>query len=348
MQVIFMESEISIVAIVGSGKMGMNLFYYLLDFDFRLILVCETIQQKEGVLKTFLKKLNREVKNQLISEEAFRKKLSKATIADSLESVKESDLLIEAITEDKELKQQLFAKIKTIVKTECILTSNSSSILAYQLGFGNNIIGLHFFYPVFLKNIVELMVSEQTDPNIIRKIEQFLRKIDRNYLILNTENAFMLNRIFLDFQNKAYLLMVKNNLGYKEIDTLVKKYFFPIGVFEFFDSVGLDVMLTSVKNYSSFSKFPEQYSGLMAELNLLVSQGRLGQKSGNGFYTEETSNSLVKPIDPMVEEQIYLQMNDCYVQTSAKFAKKGFYDSSIINEAVKEYMGIEKGPFEKE
>lgn len=344
--VVYMEKEISMVGIVGSGKMGMNLFNYLLDFDFQLVLVCETSQQKEDATKAFHKKLNRELKNQLITEEVFQNKLSKVCISDSLDSIKECDLLIEAITEDKTIKQQLFLKIITIVKKGCLLASNSSSILAYDLGLGEDIIGMHFFYPVSLKSIVELMVSEQTDPAITNKAKHFLQTINRKYILLNRESAFMLNRLFLDFQNEAYLLKVINNLSYEEIDAVVKKYFFPIGVFGFFDSVGLDVMLSSIKNYSTFSSCPEQYNGLIEELTRMTSHGYLGQKSKQGFYSYESSISTEKPLDPIIEKQVYLQLKDCYIQTSANFAEKGFYDKSTINEAVKEYMGIEKGPFE--
>lgn len=341
-----MDKRISIVAIIGSGKMGLNLFYYLLDFDFQLILVCETTQQKEEVSKSFLKKINRELKNQLITQDTYQNKLSKVLISDSIDSVKECDMLIETITEDKFKKQQFFSKIITIVKKECILASNSSSILAYELDLGKDIIGMHFFYPISLINIVELMVSDQTEPTITDKAKQFLQAIKRNHIMLTRENAFLLNRLFLEFQNEAFLLKNIHNLTYEDIDSIVKKYFFPFGVFEFFDSVGLDIMTVSVNNYAAFSSNPEQYNGLIKELNYLISQGYLGQKTKHGFYTYEPSSSIKKSLDPILEKQIYLQLKNCYIKTCTNFAEKGQLNRATINEAIKEYFGIEKGPFE--
>ncbi len=341
-----MDNRISMVAIIGSGKMGLNLFFYLLDFDFQLILVCETSQQKEEVFKSFSKKIKRELKNQLITEDAYQNKLTKVLISDSVDSVKDCDVLIESVTEDKLIKQQLFSKIIPILKKGSVLASNSSSILAYELGLGRDIIGMHFFYPVSMINMVELMVSDQTDPAITNKAIQFLQTIKRKYISLAYEDVFLLNRIFLDFQNEAYQLKVLYNLTYEKIDSIVKKHFFPLGVFEFFDSVGLDIMLVSVKNYATFSANPMHYNGLINELNLLVSQGYLGQKNKHGFYSYESSDSSMKYLDPNIEQQIYLQLKNCFIKTSINFAENGHLDKATINEAIKEYFGIEKGPFE--
>ncbi|MFH0866191.1 MAG: 3-hydroxyacyl-CoA dehydrogenase family protein [Bacteroidota bacterium] len=344
-----MEKELSTIGIVGSGKMGLNLFYYLVDFDFQLILVCETVQQKDEVIIGFSKKLNRELKNKLITEELFQRKLLNACITVELELLDKCHLIIEAVTEDKIIKQQLFSKLLTIVPSECILASNSSSILAYDLGLGGTLIGMHFFYPVSLKNIVELMVCERTNPGITEKAIRFLKTINLKHILLNQEGAFMLNRLFLDFQNEAFRLKVIHNLSYREMDDIVTKYFFPVGVFGFFDSVGLDVMLVSIKNYSVFSSGPQQYRELIEELAVLTSQGFLGQKTKRGFYSYGTQlfiHAEHVTIDPVIEKQIYLRLRDCYIQTATTFVEKRICDKATINYAVKEYMGIEKGPFE--
>jgi len=342
-----MEKEIHIVGIVGSGKMGQNLFNYLLDFDFQLVLVCQTAQQKEEATKSVNKKLKRALKNQLITEEAYQIQLSKIDITESLNSLENCHLVIEAITENKALKQDLFSEIKTIVKPECILASNSSSILASDLGFGDNLIGIHFFYPISLKNIVELMITDKTDIEIVTKIENFLHAIKRKYILLKPNGAFILNRLFLDFQNLVYQIACYNMLSFKEIDTIVKKYFFPIGVFEFFDSVGIDVMHASIKNYSLLSSKPSQYGDLIYEMTRLINRGYLGQKTKRGFYDYELPlNSQTSSIEDELEQQIYNELKNCYVQTATSFVEKGICDKTIINNAVKEYMDIEKGPFE--
>lgn len=331
--------------------MGMNLFYYLLDFDYTLVLVCETPEQKSDAANSFRKKLNRELKNHLITEEGYQKKLLNVCISDTLDPLNKCDLILEAVTEDKTIKQQLFSKLLAIVTPECVLVSNSSSILAYDLGLGCDIIGMHFFYPVSLKNIVELMVCQRTDPGKTEKAKQFLSAINRKYILLNKEGAFMLNRLFLDFQNEAFRQKVINNLSYREMDAIVKKYFFPAGVFGFFDNVGLDIMLASIINYSAFSSDPKPYRELIEELTLLTSQGFLGQKTKRGFYSYETPFLIQnEPIEigPAVEKRIYLKLKDCYFQTATTFVEKRICDKATINYAVKEYMDIENGPFEAE
>ncbi len=210
-------------------------------------------------------------------------------ITNDLQQLQHCDLIIEAISENLELKHKLFVELDRIASCDCIFASNSSSINSSELLLSesrkNRFIGLHFFYPVALKNIVEFIISDFTSKEVINKINQFLSVIQRDHLLLKESDSFILNKIFLDFQNEAFIIVNEGNMTISQMDMLVKKYFFPVGVFDFCDSVGNDIMLTSVRNYIRNYSNRNYYNPFVHELERLVMEHKSGIKSEAGFYS---------------------------------------------------------------
>ena len=170
------------IGVIGEGKMGTNLLYYLLDMDFNLTWVCSQDADLEKLRSTFNKRLNRGLEAGIYDMERVQSIRKRLTISNTLNDTANCELIIEAINEELQAKQNLFKILDAIVSHECILTSNSSSINPSLLIPSENrkekFAGLHFFYPVALKNIVEVILvpgsSRETLKSLLLSWKSFI------------------------------------------------------------------------------------------------------------------------------------------------------------------------------
>jgi 3-hydroxybutyryl-CoA dehydrogenase len=337
-----MTDKINTIGIIGEGKMGTNIFYYLTGFDYQLVWICSTDADIDKLQRSFDKKIRRSVDAGImdISRGGFLR--DKTIISADLQSLSTCDLIIEAIPEDIELKKELFREVDRIAGSSCILTSNSSSINPSEMipseKRKDKFAGIHFFYPIALKNIVEFILPETISRANRELITGFLQNIRRDYLILKEKDSFILNRIFLDFQNEAFLLTCQEKFSYSQMDALVKEHFFPTGVFEFFDSVGLETMLASIKNYIRDYPHREYYGSLVSKLEELA-----GQESHGGFLSGDKIPGEVIASD--VEEAVQ-RLRFTYRASFKRFAVQSKLSLNDLNNAVKEYFGIDHGPLD--
>ena len=341
-------NEIKKIGVIGEGKMGGNIFSYLRNFDYELFWISSSQKEAEKQLSGFIKKTGRQLKNGIIDTISYDSRIAKSHIGHDLQMLNSCDLVIECIYESTLSKIQLLKELENYLKPDCIIASNTSSILPTRLfsplDYKTMGLGIHFFYPVGLRNIIEINLSPYTSDKAVQLTKQFLQQIGRRFIILPEQHAFILNRLFLDFQVEAYNLMIDNNLNFRQIDHLVTKHMFPIGVFEFFDSVGIDIMLLSIKNYTHFSAHPKFYEPLLKCLGDLLADGRLGQKSKAGFY--DYSESIDKVDEPEIKNETELvdRLKLFYVLPIIDFVKKGICKEEEIDHAFREYLSVEEGP----
>lgn len=245
----------------------------------------------------------------------------------------------------------MYQGIIPLLKDECILASNSSSFLPSQLvpdpTFNERFVGLHFFYPVKLKNIVELIKTGLTSGETIEKINGFCEKTDKKQLFQDEKNAFWLNRLFLEVQNEAFLIFDERVMSYEQIDDIVAEYLFPEGIFKFFDMVGNDVMLQSIKNYTSENR--EAYQVMLDKLEELCSKNMLGIKTKAGFYNYNDGNAGNAMIIVPAKDEYYFKalerLKRAYVEKAQQLVNEGVCDRETLEYAAKEYMNTDKGPF---
>jgi 3-hydroxyacyl-CoA dehydrogenase/pyruvate-formate lyase-activating enzyme len=343
--------EIRTVGIIGEGKMGTNLMHYLTGFNFSLIWVVSPQADVEAIRRNFRKKIRRLADHGVISSESYAK-LQMTTVSDDISGLSGCDLIIEAITENEVLKREILKQANLNSKPEAILVSNSSSISPSVIcppgSRAKNFAGLHFFYPVELVNITELIRTSETSGQTLKRLVSFLESISRKYILLNDDQGFILNRIFLDVQNEAYRITEQGNATFREIDTLVKDKLFPSGIFEFFDHVGLETILQSVRNYTRDYSHADYYQPLIGKLEKLIESGRLGKKSGHGFYSysgeAETTTDIAK--SPESKKEIIDHMIFTYKNAAKRFITHSGLTIDELNEALKEYFTTEKGPFD--
>ena len=335
--------------------MGKSIFLCLAGCDFRLTWLVSSETGKEKARKLFINKTKCLLQSGVLTAEESALKIDRKTVTTDPGDLKDCDLIIEAITEDIGLKKALFESLDKAVNAACIFATNSSAILPMQLVPSENrqdrFCGLHFFYPLAMKNMVELITNPSTSSQTKELLLQFLSQINKTPFIQDESNAFVLNRLFLDFQAGAFLVFMEGQLSYHEIDELVREHLFPIGVFEFFDHVGIDVMLSSVKAYTKDMSNKALYTPLIEKMEELVKLNQLGIKTKQGFYDYmQKEEKVVNATDTSKGKSVYKLMVterlwDYYFKSVMSVIEKGLISREDLAYAIKDYMGMDSDPF---
>jgi 3-hydroxybutyryl-CoA dehydrogenase len=308
----------------------------------------------EKLRRSFFRRICRAADNGLLPDESSARMVANTIISNDIGQVAGCDLIIETITEDLSSKKGLFREMDKLAAPETIFTTNSSSIIPSRLipspARSSYVSGMHFFYPVGLTNITEIIVHKEFSKESAGKIRTFLDSIGRRYLLLEEPSAFILNRIFLEIQNEAFLLVREGRISYSRLDGLVRDHLFPGGIFEFFDSVGIDTMLASIRNYIENYLNREHYAALVDHLEKMVADGRLGKKSGSGFFDypgdlgrESNAGGQLSDTD---SSEIVDFLRFQFLNAIRRFTVRSGLSLAEMNEAIKEYFSIEKGPFD--
>ncbi len=328
-------NEIKTIGIIGSGKMGSDLFNYLSDFKFHLIWYTRNKEHQDTLKRTFHKKIKRQLKHGIISNEMFDLK-SDYQITDNLKDFANCDLIVESIIEDVDVKVELFQKIEKLVKSSCILASSSSSILPSEISTDiktrNRILGIHFFYPITFKNVVEVISSEFTDEITIEKTKIFLEEIKRFYIVQKEHNAFILNRFLLQLQIRALELMNKHELNFTQMDLIAKKIITEFGLFEMIDHVGHYTMYNAILNYSRMDLNKKKYESILNELH--------GRKKDTGSHLFVEIEDEVGDISPEIERHILKELNITANQYLQIYSEKFQINLFSLKKGLEEFCGI--------
>lgn len=330
--------------IAGSGKMGSDIFYYMMQFKEGIVWLCLNEDEKQIAEANFNKKLSRQLRTGLIDQDMYDLIHKKTTITSNISKASDAELVIEAIWEDAVAKQELFDKLNLILPPFSIITTNTSSIPLTKFNIPDLrkqfFFGMHFFFPIKLHNIVEINAMPENDPKIIDGIKEFLVSIERRSIILPQTEHFLLNRLLLPLQNEAYRILKEGRMTIEEIDAMVKEKLIPAGIFEFFDHVGINIMLESVKNYAENFPSNVDYSDLIACFQLMVDEGKLGVKSGQGFYQYplvQRQSAVI--IDNYPDELICL--TDAFFMSIQNAFNKNIVRKEDLEYAINEYLGID-------
>jgi len=341
-------TSIGHIGIIGSGKMGADIFSALTVYDYKMVWLCINHEEAEKQNEAFLKKLNRQLKCGAIDQTELQKKQESVIITDSPDDLSDCDLVIECIWENLAKKKELFKRIEPYLSKHCIIASNSSSFIPSLLIpdslMNDRFIGLHFFYPVKLKNIVEIIKTEYTSQTTLNLITKLCDQIGKKFLLQEEKYAFILNKLFLEVQNEAFKIYSEGILSYQQIDNIVQNNLFPDGIFKFFDQVGIDVMLQSIKNYSEKNIKP--YEQLLGKLEEMQSKHLLGIKTRQGFYNYngENQSNAIKEI-PGFEKVVLGRLKNVYFTKAQQIVADQICDEQLLDFAAKEYMNTDKGPF---
>lgn len=289
------------VAVIGAGTMGNGIAHVFAQFGYKVSLIDVSEASLEKGMATITKNLDRQVAKEIISEADKTTTLSNLTTFTSIEEgVKGVELVVEAATENVDLKLKIFADLDKHTASNVILASNTSSISITKIASvttrPDKVIGMHFMNPVPVMKLVEIIRGYSTSDEVTNTIMEISRKLNKVPVEVNDYSGFVANRILMPMINEAIITLHEGVAGVEEIDTVMKLGMaHPMGPLQLADFIGLDVCLAIMEVlYDGLGN--TKYSPCPLLVNM-VTAGKKGVKSGEGFYswTHGTKDLIVAP-----------------------------------------------------
>lgn len=276
------------ISVIGAGTMGNGIAHVFAQSGFKVNLVDVDAAQLEKALATIGKNFDRQIAKGSITEEGKAAALANiTTFTDVAEGVKNAELVVEAATENTDLKLKIFKQIDEAAPEGCILASNTSSISITKIAAATKrpdmVIGMHFMNPVPVMKLVEIINGYATKKEVTEKIVDMSETLGKIPLVANDYPGFVANRILMPMINEAVYTLFEGVAGVEEIDGIMKLGMaHPMGPLQLADFIGLDVCLSILRVLHDGFGNPK-YAPCPLLVNM-VQAGRLGAKSGEGFY----------------------------------------------------------------
>jgi len=276
------------IAVIGAGTMGNGIAHTFAQFGFEVNLIDISQESLDRGMATITKNLDRMVKRETISEEDKAQTLKNIkTFTFLKDGVEKVDLVVEAATENLDLKLKIFKDLDSFCSEETILSSNTSSISITQIAAATSrpekVIGMHFMNPVPIMKLVEIIKGYSTSQETYSTVEALSKKLDKVPVEVNDYPGFVANRILMPMINEAIETLYNGVAGVQEIDAVMRLGMaHPMGPLALADFIGLDVCLSILNVMYDGFKNPK-YAPCPLLVNMVMA-GKLGAKSGEGFY----------------------------------------------------------------
>ena len=277
-----------IIAVIGAGTMGNGIAHTFAQSGFTVKLIDVSEKSLDKGMATILANLDRMVtKGTITNEDKFKTISNIITYTDIKDGVVGVDLVVEAATENVALKLNIFKQLSEVCSHNTILATNTSSISITQIGaevvHPERVIGMHFMNPVPIMKLVEIIRGYNTSDEVTKTIMELSKKLDKTPVEVHDYPGFVANRILMPMINEAIETLYNKVAGVYEIDTVMKLGMgHPMGPLQLADFIGLDVCLAILNVMYDGYKNPK-YAPCPLLVNM-VRAGKLGVKSGEGFY----------------------------------------------------------------
>lgn len=282
------------VSVIGAGTMGNGIAHVFAQNGFSVQLIDVNAAQLEKALQTISKNLDRQVGKAIITEEDKAASLSRlVTETDIMKGVADADLIVEAATENAELKLNIFRQLDAAAPKHTILASNTSSISITKIAAvtkrPEKVIGMHFMNPVPVMKLVEIINGYATTTEVSETIVELSKTLGKVPCVVNDYPGFIANKILMPMINEAICSLYEGIADVEAIDTIMKLGMaHPMGPLQLADFIGLDVCLSILQVLQDGFGNPK-YAPCPLLVNM-VTAGKLGVKSGEGFYTYTPGN----------------------------------------------------------
>jgi 3-hydroxybutyryl-CoA dehydrogenase len=279
------------IAVIGAGTMGNGIAHVFAQNNFQVKLIDVSSEALKRAVDTISKNLDRMLAKEKITAEVRENSLKNLTTSTSImEGVSEAALIVEAATENIELKLKIFRDLDEFSPAESILATNTSSISITRIAAVTNrpdkVIGMHFMNPVPVMKLVEVIRGYATSDEVTKRVFELSRRLSKIPVEVKDYPGFIANRILMPMINEAIYSLYEDVAGVEEIDTVMKLGMaHPMGPLQLADFIGLDVCLSILRVMHDGFGNPK-YAPCPLLVNMVTS-GNFGVKSGKGFYSYE-------------------------------------------------------------
>lgn len=277
------------ISIIGAGTMGNGIAHVFAQMGYQVTLIDVNSDTLQKALTTVAKNMDRQISKGSLSEEEKNVALLRLHTATDIQSsgIENADLVIEAATENVDIKLRIFKQLDELCNAQCILASNTSSISITKIAAATNrpdrVIGMHFMNPVPVMKLVEIIRGYATSTDTTQRILNLSKDLGKVPVEVNDYPGFIANRILMPMINEAVCALYESVAGVYEIDTVMKLGMaHPMGPLQLADFIGLDVCLSILRVLHDGFGNPK-YAPCPLLVNMVMA-GKLGVKSGEGFY----------------------------------------------------------------
>ena len=279
--------EVKTVGVYGAGLMGRGIAQVALEGGYDVVLYNHRTPTLEKGVAGIQKGFDKKIAKGKITEEKKAEMLGRLKATTDLNDLANVDIVFEALIEDMELKKDAFAKLAPIVKPEAIFVSNTSSLSITELATASlrpdKFLGMHFFSPVPAMKLVEIINAYDTSADTIETGKAIAKGFGKEFVTVTDVPMFIANRVMCPMMNEAAILAGENVCSYEDIDKACELgYNLPMGPLKLADAIGIDIMISvmeSLYQETADSKYRPAHL-----YKVLYRAGRLGRKSGKGFY----------------------------------------------------------------
>lgn len=336
------------IGIIGAGTMGVGIAQVAATAGCRVVLFDANAPQIDKALTGLEKTLQKLSEKGKISQEKAAEIRNNIVKGEALQDLKDSDLVIEAIIENKEIKTKVFTELETYVSESCVISSNTSSISITSLGAElkkpERFIGIHFFNPAPLMPLVEIIPSLVTEKTLAEKMYTLMKEWGKIPVIAKDIPGFIVNRIARPYYGEALRMVEENIASPEQVDEAMKTLGnFKMGPFELMDLIGVDVnFAVTTTVYKDYFYDPKYKPSLLQQR---MSEAKLhGRKTGKGFYDYiEGAEKPTAQKDEVLYQQIFLRIISMLINEAVEAKRLGIANDEDIELAMQKGVNYPKG-----
>jgi len=282
-----MPEKIKNVGVLGAGTMGLGIAQICAMSGYKVQLFDVHDGASQLALIQIKKNLKIGVEKGKVSADEMQKTLDNVCVAERLHDLN-SDLIIEAVIENLEIKQKLFCELDLTLPKDTVFCTNTSSISVTKIAAGlqhrHRFVGMHFFNPAHIMKLVEVVSGEDTDPAVVDRAVDFVRYIGKTPVVAHDSPGFIVNRVARHFYVESLKVLEDGVASFEDIDKLIEATGFNMGPFKLMDLIGVDTNFSVTSSmYNGFHQDSKFRPSRIQEQKVMA--GHLGRKSGIGFYS---------------------------------------------------------------